>query len=40
MTVEQAAKGLIMLESYETNVDIFAGAKDLYPNLRDINWYM
>lgn len=40
MTVEQAAKGLIMLESYETNVDIFAGAKDLYPNLRDINWNM
>ena len=36
MTIEQAAKGLIMLERYEQSVDIFTGARDLYPDLRQI----
>tara|TARA_B110000305_G_C19328554_1_gene582740 strand:- start:380 stop:1036 length:657 start_codon:yes stop_codon:yes gene_type:complete len=36
MTIEQAAKGIIMLDRYETNVDIFAGAKDIYPDCSTI----
>lgn len=38
MTIEQAAKGLIMLDRYEPNIDIFMGAKDLYPDLKEIDW--
>ena len=33
MTVEQAAKGLIMLDTYETNFDLFEDITLMYPDL-------
>ncbi len=35
MTVEQAAKGLIMLDTYENNFDFMEDPKLLYPNLSE-----